>query len=159
MVDQAQQAYDAVQPVVWDIPSFEESNQAFELPDEGYYKFQMKDVGDPEPVLAQYDPSGTKKRALFSFQIIPMGENDQPDDNHGIVVRKWFTVSMNEKSSLYPFVKAMLGGKIDPAQRINPRNLIGKTFMGVVQHEEKTEGKVYPNITAPTVDKNPPAPF
>src|SRR5690606_7205452 len=93
----------------WDIPSFEESNQAFELPDEGYYRLRLMAVGQPEPVLAQYDPTGTKKRAMFTFQI---EENGDPNDqNIGILVRKWFTISMNEKSSLYPFIKAMKGGK------------------------------------------------
>lgn len=134
----------------WSIPSFDESNGGFDLPDEGFYKFELASVGEPEAVSPQYDPTGQKRRALFTFKI----KSDEEDMNHGLAVRRWFTISMNEKSALYPFIKAMKGGKIDAAERINPHRLLGATFNAVVTHETKEDGRVFPKIESPTVDRN-----
>lgn len=136
------------QSQLWEIPSFEESNKAFELIDEGFYIVRLDSVDDPVKVLPKYDPSGKKFRARFVFEVI----SDVTGDTTwaGIKVSMYYTLTMNEKSNLYPVAKALLGGQVDPGQRITPDMLIGNQMQCMIAHGEPNDnGDVWPVIKSP----------
>lgn len=138
------QTYEEMAPEPWVIPSFEDSNKEFELIDPGLYKLMLIDVGQPMPVSPQYDPTGKKRRAQFTFKVV-----DDPDWE-GYEINKWMNISMNKKSALYPFVAAILGGELQPNQAIQPNMLVGKVFQATVVHGEPNgEGKIWPEIQSP----------
>lgn len=136
------------QAPLWEIPSFEESNKAFELIDEGVYILTLASVDEPVKVLPKYDPSGKKYRARFVFEVV----SDVTGDTAwaGTKVSMYYTLTMNEKSNLYPVAKALMGGQVDPGQRITPTMLIGKQMQAMIAHGEPNDnGDVWPVIKSP----------
>ena len=133
---------------LWEIPSFEESNKAFELIDEGVYILTLASVDEPVKVLPKYDPSGKKYRARFVFEVVSDVTGDTAWE--GTKVSMYYTLTMNEKSNLYPVAKALLGGQVDPGQRITPTMLIGKRMQAMIAHGEPNDnGDVWPTIKSP----------
>ncbi len=125
----------------WEIPSYEESNQMeFELVDEDTYTMELTDIGTPE--VSQFDPTGKKLRSQFTFTI----RDDQ--DWEGQTLKAWYNLTLNERSSLYPVAKALMGGDLDPKVRITPDMLKGKQMKGVVVHKQDDQGRMWPRINS-----------
>jgi hypothetical protein len=132
----------------WAIPSFEESNKAFELIDEGVYVVRLDSVDEPVKVLPKYDPSGKKYRARFVFEVVSDVHGDTTWA--GTKVSAFYTLTMNEKSYLYPVARALMGGKVDPGQRITPTMLLGREMQCMIAHGDPNDnGDVWPVIKSP----------
>lgn len=139
-----QQTYESQSNEPWVIPSFDDSNKSFELIDPGMYTLVLNEVGAPQAVASQYDPTGKKRRAQFTFKVV--------GDEHwdGYEINMWMNISMNEKSTLYPFVKAILGETLDHATSVQPSMLTGRRFKGMVVHQEpNASGQIWPTIKTP----------
>jgi hypothetical protein len=125
----------------FDAPSFEESNTGFELIEPGFYRLRLTGIDDPVPQSAEFDKTGKKKRALFRFTVVG-GEWDDYQ------ITQWYNLSMNESSFLYPVVKSLMGGTVNPDTRPNRATLVGREMMATIGHTDKKPGddRVWPTI-------------
>lgn len=138
------QTYEASPIEPWEIPSFEDSNKAFDLIDEGVYTLVLAEVGPPQPVSEKYDTTGKKRRAQFKFKVV------DDEDWEGYEINMWMNISMNEKSVLYPFVKALMGDDFNTSMSIQPGLILGRRMRAMVAHgEPNAEGKVWATIKSP----------
>lgn len=115
------------------LPSQKSSTSEFSMPDEGIHR--MKLLRYDEPTLSQYKkPNGDDKwQVKMTFEI-----DDDESESDGEQINYFASLSMHPKSSMYPFVKAALGGaEIDPDEEIDLDDLLGKHFLGTVTHVEK----------------------
>lgn len=119
------------------IPSYQESNTYAprEMPDPGFYTLELVKIADPEPQKAEYNPDGTKMRARFDFKIV--GASPENEDWIGAEVSDWYNLTMFETSALYPVVKALLGGTVDPAVRPSRSLLVGRRMQAMIVVEPK----------------------
>lgn len=118
----------------------------YELVPEGPYVLELVGKGEDEPVAKEWNPTGKKMRARFTFKVV-----DDPD-YEGKTVSDFFTISLHEKAPLYGVVKALLGGKVPADVRITKELLIGKRMQAMVEHRQSKSNpdRSYAKINAPT---------
>lgn len=108
------------------------------IPEQGPYVLELVSVGDPQPNT--YNPK--MPRYQFTFRIVG-------GDWEGFEVRKRMTLSMNEKSHLAPFAKALLGADYADDESVEISNLIGRRCQATIVHSDPDEkGRIWPNIGA-----------
>jgi hypothetical protein len=93
----------------------------------------------------QYDAGDWKHEVRLNFEL----SNEAMDDGRPFTVGRTFTLSLNEKSNLFKFLRgwglkpADLGtGRYDVAERL------GKPCMLTVSHSEDSQGRTWANVEA-----------
>ena len=119
------------------LPSQNSSVSDFNLPDEGIYRMRLIDVSDP--ILSQFKTKsgGDKYQVKLLFKI-----DDDDSDSDGEELTYYASISMHPNSSMYPAVKALMGGQeIDPDEEIDLDDCIGKHVLGTLTHVTKPSTK------------------
>lgn len=87
----------------------------------------------------------TRNRVYISFEI----PNQLKEDGKPYTIGQEFTLSMNSKGNLLPFIESMLGVKLDKeaSKEFDVYSLLGNTAMlNVVHSLPNAEGNVFANI-------------
>lgn len=148
----------------WDV-SAEDYDGIFELIEVGaaqYSKFPKTDMKTKE-VLYEKDSFGNYKvdamgkripiypvQSQFLFRCLSFdAEHPTPDKYVGEEVRMFLTLSMNEKSNMYPVIKALFGGQVDPGYQPDPADLVGRMCKATVKFgKPKEDGTRWPTLDA-----------
>ena len=127
----------------WNLPSLEslERDYSADYPLEDTYIFKLVNISDP--FENNYDAS--KERRIWEFEVADVPEND-PD-----MVEKrvgiFYTMTSSPKGNLYPIVKALVGGTIDPTIPWGPDMVMGRMMKATLTFTEPNDqGKTYPKI-------------
>ena len=137
----------------------EQFNEAPEWtpPPQGIYHFRLTRKDPNQPVSPQFDSTGRKVQAKFYFTIIDC--DDHPELN-GVEIRQFFTISLNEKANLRPFVSALIGRELLPTDKMGWKDGVtadGATVVGIGEkcitatliHDKRDTGKVYARLQSP----------
>jgi len=137
----------------WSTDTREAYNQAteYELPPIGVYQFELVEKGEDQPVAEQFDPTGTKRRARFQFQIV------DDEDWEGAKIGVFYNLSLNEKSYFLPVVEALLGRTLGATERVGweddaSQGVVGighRRMMGTLKHDVKQDGRTFGRIESP----------
>lgn len=116
----------------YDLPSVNEAKAAGEPDDEvadGPVQVLIEDIS---PQLE--NSFGTKPRRALKLRVLSWdGEEDSGEV--GKVFRQYMTESTHPKANLYQYFKAVLGGNVDPSQRLSLAMLQGQQIRGTISHE------------------------
>lgn len=148
----------------WDLGAQADYETPFEYIDPGTYVFELTAKGPDEQMKPEFDPEQKKKRAQFSFTVVEDNNNFEqevldsngngtgefvPKSWVGYVHKQFYTVSLHEKSNLYPVIKALMGGKLERDQQIG-MEILGRRFIGTITDAtNQTTGKTYRTLAAP----------
>jgi len=86
-----------------------------------------------------------RNRVFISFEV----PNQLKEDGKPHTIGQEFTLSMNKRGNLLPFIESMLGVKLDKdsSKEFDVYSLLGQTAMiNVIHSEPNAEGNVYANI-------------
>lgn len=127
------------------LPSRNASKGEYQIPDEGSYVAEFTAYGEAQ--VSQFDAN--KQRIELTFTIV------DDEDFEGLEIKQWFGLTMHEQSKMYPVVKALIGGDVDPDEEIDLEDLIGKRCQITVTHTTKprkdgTGEATYANIDSAT---------
>ncbi len=87
----------------------------------------------------------TRNRVYISFEV----PDQLKEDGKPYTIGQEFTLSMNSKGNLLPFIESMLGVKLDKesSKAFDVFTLIGQTaLLNVIHSEANAEGNVFANI-------------
>lgn len=119
------------------LPSQNSSTVEFSMPEEGIHKMKLLTYTEPE--LSQYKSAkGDDKYTItLTFQI-----DDDDSDSDGETITKRVGLSMHPQSTLYPIVKALMGGEEPEAdEEVDLDDLVGSYIMGTITHVTKPSTK------------------
>jgi hypothetical protein len=126
----------------FELPSVNESKGADFEEDEledGGYQFVITEISQRLPNnYPKQDGSPGNPRRAFWLQVV----NGESAEDVGKRVKVFFTESNHPKSYMYPFLKAAMGGDLDPNERPKLYGLVGKQLRGTVVHKPGDDGQV-----------------
>lgn len=112
---------------------------------EDVYTLRLTGHGDPVDVPDFNDQTKMRTRVRLDFEITDHNPDDDEIDLNGTRVSEFFTLSLHEKSKLYPVVRALLGRDIEDDEKIELPDLIGGRMRATV----RTKPNGYPEIVNP----------
>jgi hypothetical protein len=116
----------------YELPSVNEAKAAGE-PDDDVEDGPVQVV--IEDISPQLENSfGTKPRRALKLRVLSF-DGETESGEVGKVFRQYMTESTHPKSNLYLYFKAILGGNVDPSQRLSLSMLQGKQLRGTIVHE------------------------
>jgi hypothetical protein len=130
----------------------------FVLPDPDVYTVELVKKHPTTKVKPEFNKSDKDKyQARFDFKIV-----DDPDFDQTIPM--WMNITLNEKSTLLPWVEALAGFKLQPTDHIGWEDgtwqdadgnefrtvgLGGKRCRATLSHYTNKAGKTYAKLTGP----------
>jgi hypothetical protein len=147
MSDATQLPYD---PTDWVMGATkEDDNSTFELPPVDVYTFKLVGKDPDMKQKPEYDPSGTKLRARFHFEVV------DDEDWKGTVIKVYYNLTLNDQGFWLPVVEALLGRPLEATERVGFKagpgvtGLEGRLMRATLKHDTKSDGKVYPRLESP----------
>jgi hypothetical protein len=103
----------------------------------------------------------TKKRlqVILGYEL-PIEKEDKDGKKYNAQVKQFYTASTDDRSKLYPVIKAALGRDLSPEEKeeFELDTLVGKTVAVTIDHKKKSNGEIgdYVSGVSPLMKGIPP---